>query len=199
MTTAPTPANDDNRLAVQLTIILVVSFVLLNVLFYFLCGLYYDDKRASQGLMSTITSSTVNSTRLQFCIFSGLTTATLVGAMFAPKWIGHGVAALFGILAFVAAIFAAGAGMPGALTVSLIVIALLFPSLAALSILRRSRGAWAFLCAMCWVLGVVMLFGAPKIRSQVGIGLWTAMIIPGMLVAAGMALKMVSGDYRDQR
>ena len=194
------PATDDaNRLAVQITIILVVSFLLLNVLFYFLSGFYYEDKRASEGLMSTITDATVTSTRLSFGIFSGLTTAMLAASMFAPKWVGHGIASLFGVLAFVAAMFAAGAGMPAALSVSLVLIGLLFPTLSALSVLRRSRGAWAFLCSMCWVLGVIMLFGAPKIRSQINIGLWTAMIIPGLLVTAGMALKMISADYRDPR
>jgi len=193
----PDPATD-SRLAVQLTIILVVCFLLLNVVFYFLSGFYYDDKRASQGMMSTITGATVTSTRLSFGIFSGLTIATMCASLFAAKWVGHIVAALFGVASIVAAIFAGRSGMPGALTVSLIVIGMLYPALAALSLLRQSRGAWAFLCAMCWVFAVVMLFGAPKLRSQMGIGLWTAMIIPGMLAAAGMALTMIRIDYRDR-
>ncbi len=197
-TPAPTSETDDgNRLAVQITIILVVTLVLLNVLFYVLSGFYYDDKRASQGLMTTITDATVTGTRGSFFIFSALTTATLIGAMFSPKIVGHGVATLFGVLAFVAAVFAGRDGMPAALTVSLVILGLLYPTLAVLSIFRRSRGAWAFLSALCWVLGVIMLFGAPKIRSQIGIGLWTAMIIPGMLVVAGIALRMVRDEYRD--
>jgi hypothetical protein len=192
-----TPATDDDqRLAVQLTIILAVSLLLLNVLFYFLSGMYYDDKKATQGLMSTITPSTVSSTRVSFGIFSGITGLTLIGSLFSPKWVGHTVATLFGLAAFIAAFFAGRAGSPLALTVSLIVIGVLFPSLSALSLLRRSRGAWAFLCSMCWVLAVVMLFGAPKIRSQIDIGLWTAMLIPGLLAAAAMALTMVRRDYR---
>ncbi len=195
MTASPT-ADDDQRLAVQLTIIIAVSLVLLNVVFYFLSGFYYDDKRASQGMMSTITASTVSSTRVSFGIFSGVTGLTLIGSMFAPKWVGHTVAAAFGLAAFIAAYFAGRAGTPLALTVSLAVIGALFPSLAVLSLLRRSRGAWAFLCSMCWVLAVVMLFGAPKIRSQIDIGLWTAMLIPGLLAVAATALTMVRRDYR---
>ncbi len=194
--TAPQTADEDQRLAVQLSIIIAVSLVLLNVLFYFLSGLYYEDKRATQGLMSTITSSTVSSTRVSFGIFSGVTGLALIGSLFAPKWIGHLVACAFGLAAFVAAFFAGRAGTPHALTVSLVVIGALFPSLALLSLLRRSRGAWAFLSSMCWVLAVVMLFGAPKIRSQIDIGLWTAMLIPGLLATAAIALTMVRRDYR---
>lgn len=188
--------DDDRRMAVQLTIIIIVSVLLLNVLFFVLSGFYYDDKRATQGLMTTITNATVSNTRVSFAVFSGLTGAALVGSLFAAKWVGHVIAALFGIAAFVAAIFAGRAGMPLALTVSLVVIGLLYPTLSALSLFRQSRGAWAFLSSMCWVFAIVMLFGAPKIRSQIDIGLWTAMIIPGLLAAAGTALTMVRRDYR---
>ncbi len=199
--TAPTTTDDgeDNKLAVQLTIIILVAALMLNVLFYFLSGFYYDDKRASQGLMSTITDATVNGTRISFAIFTGLTAATLCAAMFAPKWVGHGASALIGLASIVGAVFAARAGMPNALTVSLVIIGLLYPALAVLSLIRQSRAAWSFLCALSWVLGVVMLFGAPKIRSQADIGLWTAMIIPGMLAATGIALTMVRRDYRPHR
>ena len=151
--TAPAPINDDedSKLAVQLTIIILVATLMLNVLFYFLSGFYYDDKRATEGLMSTITDATVSRTRLSFGIFSGLTAATLCGAMFAPKWVGHGVSALFGIASIIGAVFAASAGISNALTVSLVLIGLLYPALAVLSLLRQSRAAWSFLCSVCWV------------------------------------------------
>jgi hypothetical protein len=184
MTTNAAPTDDDMKTATQLAIIIVVVALMLNVLFYFLSGIYYDDKRASQGLMSEITGATVSSTRFAFGIFSGLTAATLAGTMFAPKWVGHGIAAVLGLA-------------PLALGVSLVVIGFLYPALVVLSLIRTSRGAWAFLCALCWVLGVVMLFGAPKIRSQINIGLWTAMIIPAMLTVAGIGLTMIRRDYRD--
>lgn len=189
-------ADEDHRLAIQLTIIIAVSVLLLNVLFYFLSGYYYDDKKATQGMMSTITASTVTSTRVSFGIFSGVTGAALVGSMFSAKWVGHIIAIGFGVAAFIAAIFAGRAGTPLALTVSLVVIGALFPALSILSLMRRSRAAWAFLSAMCWVLAIIMLFGAPKIRSQIDIGLWTAMLIPGLLAAAATALTMVRRDYR---
>jgi hypothetical protein len=62
--------------------------------------------------------------------------------------------------------------------------------------LLGSRGAWAFLTAMCYVLAVVLLFGAPKVRAQIDIGLWTAMLIPGLLVVAGVGMTMIRRNYR---
>lgn len=186
------------RTAIQLMIIILVSAVLLNVLFFFLSGAYYDDRRASQGLMSTITDATVRSTRVSFGIFSGLVTVSLVGAVFAPKWVGHIISGALGLASLVGAVASIRAGMPLALSVSLIVIGLIYPALVVLSLAFQSRAAWAFLSALCWVLGVVMLFGAPKIRNQIDIGLWTAMIIPGMLTVGGIALAMVRREYRDR-
>jgi len=195
---ADPPADDATKTAIQLAIIILVAALMLNVLFFFLSGFYFEDKRASQGLMSEITNATVSSTRVAFGICSGLTAALLAGSMVQPKWIGHGLAAAMGLAALIAAVASFRAGTPMSLGVSLIVIGLLYPTLAVLSLLRTSRAAWAFLCALCWVLGVIMLFGAPKIRSQIGIGLWTAMIIPGILFVAAMGLTMVRRDYRDR-
>ncbi len=171
---------------------------MLNVLFFFLSGFYFEDKRASQGLMSEITSSTVSSTRVAFGIFSGLTAALLAASMFQPKWVGHGIAAVMGLASLIAAVAAFRAGTPMSLGVSLVVIGFLYPALVVLSLLRTSRAAWAFLCALCWVLGVIMLLGAPKIRSQIDIGLWTAMIIPGLLIVGAIGLTMVRREYRDR-
>ena len=90
------------------------------------------------------------------------------------------------------------AGMPNSLSVALLVLAGLFPVLVWRSLLH-SRAAWAFLVSICWVLAVVLLFGAPKVRSKMEIGLWTAMIIPGLLFVAGVALVAVRREYRDFR
>jgi hypothetical protein len=40
------------------------------------------------------------------------------------------------------------------------------------------------------------LFGAPKVRAQVGIGLWIALIFPGMCVVATTTLASLRDDYR---
>jgi hypothetical protein len=197
MTTEPGATDDENKAAKQLTIIIVASAVLLNVAFYFLSGFYYDGKKADQGLLSTISSSTVNMTRLSFAIFSGTLAGGLVGAMFAPRWIGHGLASVAGIASLVASMAAFRAGMPNALSVALLVLAFLFPMLVWRSLLH-SRAAWAFLVSICWVLAVVLLFGAPKVRAKMDIGLWTAMVIPALLFVAGVALTAVRREYRDR-
>jgi hypothetical protein len=198
-TPTPTqPPDDAHKTAVQVMTIILATCAMLNVLFYFLSGYYYDDRRATQGMMSEITDATVRSTRLSFGLFSGLTSVSLVASLFAPKIVGHVLAAAIGLASLVAAIAAATKGVPGALTITLIVIGLLYPALVVLSLIQRSRGAWSFLCAMAWVLGVIMLFGAPKIRSQINIGLWTAMIIPGLLFVSGVALTMIRTEYRDR-
>jgi uncharacterized membrane protein YhdT len=63
--------------------------------------------------------------------------------------------------------------------------------------LQRSRAAWASLASLCVVFGVVMLFGAPKIRGMVGVGMWIALIVPGLLGVATAALTMIRRDYRE--
>jgi hypothetical protein len=61
---------------------------------------------------------------------------------------------------------------------------------------HRSRAAWAFLISLTAVLAVCFLFGAPKVRNQLGIGLWTALIYPGIKTVTVVALAMMRDDYR---
>ena len=192
-----TEDDDANKAAVQLSIIIGVIAVLLNVAFFFLSGFYYKDKQATQGLMSNITADTITNTRLSFAVFSGSVSILLIAAMFIPRWIGHGLAGAAGAASLIASIGAFQAGMPNALSVALLVLSAMFPLLVWRSLLK-SRAAWAFLASLCWVLAVVLLFGAPKVRSKMDIGLWTAMIIPGVLFVAGVALTAVRREYRDR-
>lgn len=193
-----TQDDDATKAATQLTVIIAATAVLLNIAFYFLSGVYYGEKSAGQGLLSNITPDTVSSTRISFGVFTGVISTSLIASMFVPRIVGHVLVEGFGVASGIAAIYAARAGMPGALTVALVVLAFLFPVLGWRS-LKKSRAAWSFLAAICWVLAVTMLFGAPKVRAKMDIGLWTAMIIPGLLFVAGVALTFVRRDYRDVR
>ncbi len=195
--TDPTQEDDDAKLAVQLTVVFLVAAVALNVAFFFLSGVYYDDKRASQGLLTTITASTVNGTRFSFGLFTGTVTLALIATSFVPKWASHVLVGVTAIASLIASAFAFRAGMPGALWMALLVIGVMLPFLIWQSLVK-SRAAWSFMCAICYVLAVVLLFGAPKVRAQVGINLWTAMIIPGMLAVAAVGLTMIRRDYRDR-
>ena len=62
---------------------------------------------------------------------------------------------------------------------------------------ERSRAGWSFLAGMIATLAVVMLFGSTKIRNISGIGLWYAMVIPGLLGVGTAALAMIRRQYRD--
>ena len=63
--------------------------------------------------------------------------------------------------------------------------------------MRGSRVAWSFLIALMTVMGIVTLFGAPKVRNLLDIGLWYAIIIPGVLAVGVVALALVRRDYRE--
>jgi hypothetical protein len=189
---------EDRKAATQLAFVIAAMAVLMNVGFYFLADVYYAEKKAGQGLLSSINASTVQSTRLSFALFTGLVSASMIAAMFRPRIVAHVLASVFGTASLVAAIAAVRAGMPGALSMALLVLGFAFPALTWRSV-AGSRAAWSFLAAICWVLGVTMLFGAPKVRAKMDVGLWTAMIIPGLLFVAGVALTAIRGDYRDGR
>jgi hypothetical protein len=87
--------------------------------------------------------------------------------------------------------------MPAVLPAALLVLGVLYPVLVWRS-LEHSRGAWAFLISMCGVLAIVLLFGAPKVRGVLDIGLWTALIMPGLLAVATVGLAMLRVDYRER-
>jgi hypothetical protein len=87
-------------------------------------------------------------------------------------------------------------GIPAVLSWTLIVLGLVRPKIAFLS-WRRVRAAWSTV-SICSVFGIVTLFGAPKVRGNLGISLWYAMIIPGTYFIATVSLAMVRADYRDQ-
>jgi hypothetical protein len=62
--------------------------------------------------------------------------------------------------------------------------------------MRGSRVAWSFLTALMTVMGIVTLFGAPKVRNLLHIGLWYAIAIPGVLAVGVVALGLIRRDYR---
>jgi hypothetical protein len=197
MAAPTTPTNDRPSSAVQLTILIAVTWLLLNAMFYFLSGYYYDEKRATGGLLSTITDDTVRGTRIAFAICTSIIGATAVAAVFQPRLVTHAIAMLAGLASIVAAGFAFQKGMVPTFPVSLVVIGLLFPLLAWRS-LAGSRGAWAFLVALCFTLFLIFSFAAPKLRTLLEINLWTAYIIPGLLAVGWVGLSSLRDQYRER-
>lgn len=167
--------------------VIAVTLVILNIAFFLLSRLYYEDSMAGD----------LENVRRAFG-----TTSILIGmltyvATLAPRLIGHGIAVVLGIISLVSAVMAYTHDLPSVMVATLLIIGGLLPLLAWRSWLH-SRAAWSFLIAVLAVFGGVDFFGAPKIRSLIGISLWDAMIIPGMQVIAVIALSMLRSEYRER-
>jgi hypothetical protein len=80
---------------------------------------------------------------------------------------------------------------------TLLIVGALMPMLVWRS-LQHSRGAWALLIALTTALATVDFFGAPKVRGLLGIGPWTALIMPGLQIVTVIALTMLRREYREQ-
>jgi hypothetical protein len=176
------------QVAVLVTVIVLVA----NSAFFFLSGSYAQSRHSSLSAGEPLNLGLI---RMWFLIMTTTVGGASLLAAIAPRTVGHALAAVTGVAAFVCGFGAAFRGMPGALTATLFVLGVLMPILTLRS-LRGNRAAWSFLTVICAVLGVCLLFGAPKVRGIFEIGLWPAMIIPGLLAVAAASLTLVHRDYQ---
>jgi hypothetical protein len=191
------PAAKKHNATAQVAILVAICVVVLNAVFYFLSSAYFDGKRGGFGA-APIGDDQIGAARMQFAAFTVIVGAAAIGAAFAARAVGHAIAAVIGVGSFVMAIYALWATqLPKVLGVTLFLIGALMPLLAYLSASLRVRSAWAFLVATTTTYACVLFFGAPKVRGQLGIGLWTALILPGLLVVATVALTLIRGEYRE--
>jgi hypothetical protein len=191
MTSATTRRIDSRTGTVIAAIVLVV-----NGAFYFLSSAYFGaHKISAPGVGSIVDGGALDHARWAFFSLSMLVAGASVGAMIAPKLVGHALALVIAAGALVGAYGSISHGMPGVMTAVLIAVALLLPVLAHFS-WRGSRAAWSFMLSIICVFGIVTFFGAPKVRNILGIGFWTAMILPGIQFVCVSALAMVRGEYR---
>lgn len=177
----------------QVAIVVAIALVLLNVAFYLLSDSYFGGKHPLDNDLDILARGRV---RIAFAFFTMLVGAASIVASISPRLIGHAIAAVMGVLSIVASLFAFARGMTPVLPFTLLTLGLLLPLLAYFS-MRTSRAAWAFLVSVCAVYATVLLFGAPKVRYLLDIGLWSALIIPGILAVATAALVISKADYRD--
>jgi MFS family permease len=159
-----------------------------NSLFWIASHFYFADK--------PLEAASIGSVRAAFGMMSVIVAGMAYAAALAPRFIGHALAAAMGLASLVGGIAALVKGLPPVTGMTMLVVGGLIPPLTWKS-LARSRAAWSFLIALVAVFGAVCFFGAPKVRTLLGIGLWHAMIIPGLQVVCVMALAMVRDEYRD--
>ena len=184
---ADQPVRTTRRQAMQIAGLIGGALVTFNTGFYFLSGLYFGDS----------SDVAVNGIRGAFAILTGTIGVASFLAALAPRLLGHGISAVLGVLAMVAGIEALAHELPGVMGITLLGVGALMPTLAWLS-LHHSRSAWAFLISTAAVLGLVLFFGAPKVRGLLGVGLWTALIVPGLLTVSVIALAMLKAEYAER-
>lgn len=182
----PTPA----QVATQIAMLAGIAVVTLNGLFYFAGSAYFTDK----GVVDT---GRMNAAWVAFAVFTITVAGAAVVASLRPGYVGHAIASVAGALAFNAGIGAFFREMPMVLPVTLLVLGATLVVLVYYSARKHVRAAWSFLIAICGVFAGVLLFGAPKVRGVLGLSLWTALIIPGLLTVATVALARVSHEYRE--
>jgi len=163
----------------------VVSF---NTLFFLASYFYYADKAGGDA----------GAVRFAFALLSLIVAIAAYGAALAPRPIGHVLAVVFGVASLVGAIAGFASGKPPVMSMTLLIMGGLLPVLAWQSWLR-SRPAWSFLISIIAVFAIVTFFGAPKVRNLLHIGLWHALILPGLLIVCVIALAMVRDEYRTER
>ena len=183
--------------AIRVAITIAIGLAVLNGAFFLLSYAYYKAHAISApGVGMVLDRHALMHSRLNFVLCSGVIAAAIFAASLAPREVGHILALLLGLGALYSGAMAFRADMPAVMSVTLMIVGMLIPALAAFSWLG-SRAAWAFLIAVCAVFGTTLLFGAPKVRGLLGVGLWIAMIPAGLKWVTVGALAMARSRYRE--
>lgn len=181
--------SQDRAASINTIGIIALCVVVLNVFFFIASSSYYGDKiTAPHELMGV---------RTAFAVTSVVVAVMAIVAAMQPFIVGHGLALVAGLASLVGGIAAFIGGMPPVLGITMLIIGWLMPLMAVLS-LKHSRVGWSFLTSLLTVFALVTFFGAPKVRNMLHIGMWYAMVIPGLLAVAVVALSLVRREYRDQ-
>ncbi len=121
----------------------------------------------------------------------------LLAAIARPRQVGHGLAGLFGAASLLSGLYTMFTGpLAFLLSLVLVVMGVAMVLMTAYS-LNHSRPAWAFLSALIAVMGVCTLFGAPKVKNLLGVNMWLALLVPGLLAVTCAALGIIAEEYRE--
>lgn len=174
--------------SLQIAGVAAATAVVLNGLFWVMSGRYFAGKPLEQA-------AELGSVRGAFAIMTFLIAVLSYAAAIAPRAVGHGLSIVIGVASIAGGIAGLVSTLPGVMGVTLLICGLIIPVLVIYS-LKHSRSAWAFLIAMLSVLATVTFFGAPKIRHVIDISLWHALLIPGLMIVATIALGMLRDEYK---
>lgn len=196
----PPPARNSREEVIRTSIVIGLGVALLNATFFVLSYAYFKAHAVNLGIGTGLDYYEIDkvglaNAREAFLVLSLIVGAVTFVATRAPREIGHALATLFGLAALAGAYAAFSKSLPTVMGITLTVFGLLTPALVYWS-WQKSRAAWAFLIAMVAVFGGVDFFGAPKVRTLLGVGLWTAMILPSLQVITVIALSSLRRDYR---
>ena len=190
--TTTTPAAPEQYTSpLQLAGMVGVGALLANAAFFFLSKQYWQDRSRRFGPQEL---EFVGVSRQHFAIFSIVVAAVVIAAVLKPRIVAHVIALVAALGAFAAAYGAYHRELPGVIPASCLILGVALPCFA-YSSWRGSRAAWSALGAMMAVLALVLTFGAPKLAVLLGGGLWTAMILPGVMVAALIGLVHTRARY----
>jgi len=173
--------------AMRIAAVITGTLVAFNTMFYFVSNLWFEGGHQTADLASI---------RVAFGLLTLIVAIASFGAALAPRIIGHALAFLLAAASLVAGCAALAKGLPYVMGGTLLIVGVVLPVLAFFS-LQHSRASWSVVIAILITFALVCFFGAPKVRGILGIGIWTALILPGLQVIAVIALAMVRGEYRD--
>ena len=173
----------------QLLGIIGIVLVATNAFFFLVSNSYAGDH--------LLAANELLNARIAFAVSSMTIGALAFAAAYEPRLVGHVLGFLLAVASFAGGIGAFIGHLPPVLAITMLIVAGITGMLAFHS-MRGSRVAWSFLASLMTVMGVVTLFGAPKVRHLLHIGLWYAIIIPGVLAVGVVALGLVRRDYGDQ-
>lgn len=173
----------------QLLGIIGIVIVATNAFFFLASNSYAKDH--------LLAANELTSTRIAFAASSIVIGLLAFAAAYEPKLVAHALGFLLAAASIIGGIAGFIGHLPPVLGITMLIVGAITGILAWHS-LQGSRVAWSFLMSLMAVMAVVTLFGAPKVRHLLHIGLWYAIIIPGVLAVGVVALAMVRREYRDQ-
>jgi hypothetical protein len=169
----------------QVAIVVAIGVVGANGVFFVFSSIYGDDHPIAD----------LGRLRLEFATLTAVVAGALLAVAYMAREFAHGFAALTAAAEVVFGMVALDTGRPIVLGVTLVVCGGLGIGLAWQSYKHDSRAAWSFLIALSAVLALCTLFGAPKVRAQLGIGLWIALAYPALKVVTVGALTSLRDRY----